>query len=236
MVITTSERARPSIEVDIWTDVVCPWCYIGKRRFERAGEIYDGPLEVRFRSFELNPERPRNLEQTLPEMLAAKYRVSLDQAMAMNQRVTDAAAGEGLDFRLDLARPANTFDAHRLIHLARAHELKGAQGLQSQMVERLKSAYFLEGKRIDDRSALLDLGAEVGLDRDEAAAVLESDRYESEVRADEESARQLDIHGVPFFVIDGRYGLSGAQDPELIARVLARAAAESQTSSVGGRE
>lgn len=224
MGINSSTEPTAPIEVDIWTDVVCPWCYIGKRRFERAAELYDGPIEVRYRSFELNPGRVGNGEQTLPEMLAAKYGVSLEQAKAMNQRVTDMAAGEGLEYRLDLAQPANTFDAHRIIHFAREH------GLQDPMVERLKSAYFVEGRQIDDHQTLVELATEIGLDAGEVSAVLDSGRYTDEVRADEETARQLDIHGVPFFVIDGRYGISGAQDSDLIARVLARASQERAAS------
>jgi predicted DsbA family dithiol-disulfide isomerase len=215
MGISSAHPTPAPIRVDIWTDVVCPWCYIGKRRFEKARALFDGTVEVRYRSFELD-SRPRSLDRTLPEMLAAKYGVSLDQAMAMNRRVTEVAASEGLDYHLELARPTNTFDAHRLIHHA------ASVGLQEPMVERLKAAYFSEGQPIDDPATLARLGGEVGLDATEVEAMLASGRFSDEVRADQALAAELDIHGVPFFVIDRRYGISGAQDPTLIARVLTR--------------
>jgi predicted DsbA family dithiol-disulfide isomerase len=170
---------------------------------------------VEFRSFELNPNAPAQQEGSLEEALARKYGVSLEQARAMNARVVDAAAGEGLHYRYDIAKRANTFDAHRLIHLA------GAQGLQAEMKERLMAAYFMEGRAIGDRDTLVDLAGEVGIDAERARATLDSDAYAEEVRADEREATELGITGVPFFVINRRYGVSGAQPPDVMLEALA---------------
>lgn len=204
------------MKVEIWSDVACPWCYIGKRRFEKALERFDhrADVQVEFRSFELNPNANAQEQGNLEEALARKYRVSLEQAHAMNGRVVDAAAGEGLQYRLDIARRGNTFDAHRLIHLA------AAEGLQGAMKERLLAAYFLEGRPIGDRDTLVELAAEVGIDRDRARAALDFGEFADEVRADEREATELGITGVPFFVINRRYGVSGAQPPELLLKAL----------------
>jgi predicted DsbA family dithiol-disulfide isomerase len=177
---------------------------------------------VEFRSFELNPDADRQSEVSSEESLARKYRISLEQARAMNQRVVDAAAGEGLEYRLDIARRGNTFDAHRLIHLA------AAEGMQSAMKERLMAGYFLEGSAIGDRDTLVRLAADVGLDPARARAVLESDEFTDEVRADEREAAELGISGVPFFVINRRYGVSGAQPPEIMLKALTAGWEDSQ--------
>jgi predicted DsbA family dithiol-disulfide isomerase len=207
------------LRVEIWSDVVCPWCYIGKRRFESAlsrFEHRDG-VEVLWRSFELNPHAARQEESNLAQRLARKYGMTLEQARAANARVTSAAAGEGLEYRLDLARPGNTFDAHRLIHLARE------RGLQSEAKERLLAAYFNEGRWIGDPETLVQLLVEVGVQPEEARAALDGDAYAAEVRADEREAAELGITGVPFFVLDRRYGVSGAQPPELMLQALHQA-------------
>ena len=205
------------MKVEIWSDVVCPWCFIGKRRFETALDRFEhrADVEVEFRSFELNPNAEFQPEGTLEEALARKYGVSLEQAHAMNARVVDAAAGEGLQYRFDIARRGNTFDAHRLIHLA------AADGLQAAMKERLMAAYFMEGRAIGDRDTLVELAAEVGVDPGRARAALDSDEYADDVRADEREAAELGITGVPFFVINRRYGVSGAQPPEVMLKALA---------------
>jgi predicted DsbA family dithiol-disulfide isomerase len=169
---------------------------------------------VEFRSFELNPNAPAQQEGNLEEALARKYGVSLEQARAMNARVVDAAAGEGLHYRYDLAKRGNTFDAHRLLHLAEA------LGLQPAMKERLMAAYFMEGRAIGDRDTLVELAGEVGVDVDRARATLDSDAYTDDVRADESEATELGITGVPFFVINRRYGVSGAQPPEVLLEAL----------------
>lgn len=205
------------MKVEIWSDVVCPWCYIGKRRFETALDRFDhrGEVEVEYRSFELNPNASNQADGTLEETLARKYGLSLEQARAMNARVVDAAAKEGLRYRFDIARRGNTFDAHRLIHLA------AADGLQAAMKERLMAAYFMEGRAIGDHDTLVELAAEVGIDAGRARSVLESDEFAADVRADEREAVELGITGVPFFVISRRYGVSGAQPPEVMLKALA---------------
>jgi predicted DsbA family dithiol-disulfide isomerase len=170
---------------------------------------------VEFRSFELNPNAPAQQEGNLEEALARKYGVSLEQARAMNARVLVAAAGEGLHYRYDIARRANTFDAHRLIHLA------ATLGLQPAMKERLMAAYFMEGRALGDRDTLVELAGEVGIDSERARVALDSDEYADDVRADEREAAELGITGVPFFVINRRYGVSGAQPPEAMLEALA---------------
>jgi predicted DsbA family dithiol-disulfide isomerase len=218
-----------ALKVEIWSDVVCPWCYIGKRRLESALERFDhrDEIEVEFRSFELDPFAQAGQDEGLDERLARKYGVDLEKARAMNARVTEAAAGEGLEYHLDIARPGNTFDVHRLIHLA------AAEGRQAAMKERAMAAYFTEGRQIGDRDTLVDLAAEVGIDRDRARRALESDEFAAEVRADEREATELGITGVPFFVLDRRYGVSGAQPPEVMLGALERAWTEAQPISGG---
>ena len=210
------------LRVEIWSDVVCPWCYIGKRRFERALEALPGrdDVEVTYRSFELNPGAMPEEETDLATRLARKYGVSLEEAKAMNQRVVDAAAGEGLEYRLDIARPGNTFDAHRALQLARE------EGHQAEVKERLMRAYFCEGRRIGDRGTVAELAGEVGLEADRVRDVLAGEEFGDAVRADEREAASLGITGVPFFVLNRRFGVSGAQPPEVLAAALHHAAVE----------
>jgi predicted DsbA family dithiol-disulfide isomerase len=212
------------MKVEVWSDVVCPWCYIGKRRIEGALEQFEhrDDVEVTYRAFELNPQAQPDEGIALAERLARKYGVPIEEARAMNARVTAVAADDGLDYHLDKARPGNTFDAHRLIHLAQA------EGCQGEMKERLMAAYFIEGRPIGTRDTLLELAAEVGLDPDRARAVLDGDEFTAEVRADEREAAELGISGVPFFVIDRRYGVSGAQPAQLLARALDQAWSEAR--------
>jgi predicted DsbA family dithiol-disulfide isomerase len=207
------------MKVEIWSDVACPWCYIGKRRFERALDhfAHRNQIEVIWRSYQLDPGAPRNPGKKVNEILASKYDVSLSQAAAMNDRVSAIAAQEGLEYHLEQARYSNTFDAHRLIHLAGTHHL------QQDMEERLFKAYFTEGTALGETEALVQLAAEVGIDADEARAVLAKDDYADEVRADEQRARRLGIRGVPFFAIDEQYGVSGAQPSEVLREVLEQA-------------
>jgi predicted DsbA family dithiol-disulfide isomerase len=215
------------MKVEIWSDVVCPWCYVGKRRFEKALAEFDGrdSVQVVYRSFELNPAAERDEGGDLAGRLARKYGVSMEEAQAMNQRVTDAAAGEGVEFRLDVARPGNTFDAHRLLHLA------ASEGRQAEMKERLVRAYFTEGRAIGDVEVLGELAVEVGLDRARAAEVLGGDEFSDAVRRDEREAAQLGISGVPFFVFDRRYGVSGAQLAEVFSGALEHASSEAEDTA-----
>jgi predicted DsbA family dithiol-disulfide isomerase len=210
------------LRVEIWSDIACPWCYIGKRRFEAALAEFEhsDEVEVTWRSFELDPSAPRERDGDRVEHLARKYGTTREQAQAMHEQMTGIAAGEGLDFRFDIARSGNTFDAHRLTHLAAAH------GLQDAMKERLFRAYLSEGEVIGDPAVLERLALEVGLPGDEVRDVLGGDRYATEVRDDQASAAALGITAVPFFVVDRAIAASGAQPPELLGELLDRAWAQ----------
>jgi len=207
------------VNVEIWSDIACPWCAVGKRRFEAAMEQFEhrDDVTVTFRSFELDPEAPPARAGSTAEHLAEKYGTSLEQALAMNERMTETAAGDGLEFRFDLARGGNTFDAHRLLHLAAAH------GRQHELKERLMRAYLGEGELMSDHAALTRLALEAGLPEDEVRDTLATDRYAAEVREDEATARGLGISAVPFFVIDRAFGAAGAQPPEVLGGLLQRA-------------
>ncbi len=228
----TGKRRKEPVKVEIWSDVACPWCYIGKRRLETALAQFPHreQVEVLWRSYQLDPQAPRTASSTLNEMLAQKYSVSLKQAAAMNDRVSSIAAQEGLEYHLEQVQYGNTFDAHRLIHLA------ATRSLQAEMQERLFRAYFIEGAALGEQETLIQLATDVGIDADEARAVLASDAYADDVRADIRRARTLGVRGVPFFAIDETYGVSGAQSAELLQEVLEHAWAEShplvQISSV----
>jgi predicted DsbA family dithiol-disulfide isomerase len=213
------------VRVDIWSDLVCPWCYVGKRRFENALMRFDNRDEVQIvhRSFQLNPAAPRDRTSNRREMLMQKYRLSPTQAAEMDARMTGTAAAEGLEFHLEGTVTGNTFDAHQLVHLGHAH------ALQDAVIERFYRAYFSEQRSLFAPESLADLAAEAGLDHDEAAATLRSNRYAESVDADIKIARQLGVTGVPFFVINDRYGISGAQAPEAFLDVLQRAAADHQS-------
>lgn len=204
------------MKVEIWSDVACPWCYIGKRRFESAFAQFPhrDEVEVVWRSYRLDPDAPKHSEKSVNEVLAGKYGVSRAQAAAMNERVSSIAAQEGLEYHLDSARYANTFDAHRLIHLAAAH------GMQQEAEERFFKAYFTEGKDLGDAETLVQLIGEIGVDGDEARAVLAGDTYADAVEADVQRAAEFGIQGVPFFALDEKYGISGAQPSELFGEVL----------------
>jgi predicted DsbA family dithiol-disulfide isomerase len=208
--------------IEVFSDVVCPWCYIGKRRLEQALAEFPHAegVEVLFRSFQLDPSTPKDSDQSLEEMLSTKYGTSRDEAREMNQRVSDIAAGVGLRYDLAAAHPANTFDAHRLLHFA------AANGRQAELKERLMRAYFTEGRRIGDHGVLAELAADVGLDQKAAAAMLAGDDYAEDVRADVALARDFGANGVPFFVFDRRYGVSGAQETDVFRQVLDQVWAE----------
>ena len=204
------------MKVEIYSDMVCPFCYIGKKRFESALENFSdknkGP--VTDRSFQLNPNTPDHVDVSLHESLAQKYNMSIDQAKEMNASVAAQAKEVGLEFNLDDAKPANTENAHRLSHYA------NEQGKMETFVNRTLRAYFTEGKDINDSAVLLDLAEDSGLDREEAQAVLDSDRYRNQVIADQQMASQIGAQGVPFFVFNEKYGVSGAQPQETFLQVL----------------
>jgi predicted DsbA family dithiol-disulfide isomerase len=206
------------MRVDIWSDVVCPWCYIGNARFSRALADLEhrDEIEVVYRSFELDPSIPGGQATPVLDMLAAKYGMSPAQARQAEARVAAMATAEGLDFTVDRA-VGNTFDAHRLVHLGREH------GVQGRLLQRLYRAYFGEGRSVFDQEALVGLAAEEGLDPDVARRVLKDGSYGDAVHADEDQAARLGISGVPFCVIDGKYGVSGAQPEETFAQALRNA-------------
>ena len=209
------------MQIEIWSDVICPWCYVGKRRFEMAlgNFAQKESVTVTWRSFELDPKSPRQYPVTLEEMLASKYNVSLQEAASMNARVSGLAQEVGLNYQLSKARPGNTFDAHRLLHFANSRHLG------DKATERIMQAYFSESLAIGDRASLAKLASEIGIDESEALALLESDAYSAEVRADEARAAKYGISGVPFFVIDEKIGISGAQPVETFAQALEQASA-----------
>lgn len=215
----------PSITVDVWSDVVCPWCFIGKRRFERGVELYrrqGGTLdvEVTYHSFLLAPDTPADFDGSVADFLARHKGMSAGQVQEMLDQVTQIAAAEGLRYDFEAAQHTTTLAAHELIHLAAAH------GRQDAMVERLFRAYFEQGRHIGRADELVGLAVEVGLDGQEARAALADRRFADSVEQDFAQARAYGISGVPFFVVDGRYGVSGAQGPEVFAQALAQVTTE----------
>jgi predicted DsbA family dithiol-disulfide isomerase len=214
-----------TMEVEIWSDVVCPWCYLGKKRFEQALASFEhrDKVQVTYRSFELDPGAAPGVTSPTVDLLAQKYGMSPAQAQEAQRQMEQRAAGDGLTFRMSGLRSGNTKDAHRLLQLAKA------SGRQDELMERLQRAYFTEQDSIFDHESLTRLAVEAGLDREDVADVLASDRYADHVDTDEAMARVLGATGVPLFVIDRRYGISGAQPPETIADVLERAWAEAGT-------
>jgi predicted DsbA family dithiol-disulfide isomerase len=207
------------MKVEIWSDIACPWCYVGKRRFESALRQFEHApeVEVVWRSFELDQNAPRTHAESQDELLAKKYGMPVEKARAMNERMAGEGAKEGLDMRFDRVRVGNTFDAHRLVHLA------AESGRAEAMKERLMRAYFTEGESVAEPDTLVRLGTEVGLDPERVRDVVAGDAFASDVRADEQRARTFGISGVPFFAIDERYGISGAQTPEVLVGALRRA-------------
>ena len=212
--------ASKILDVQIWSDIACPWCYVGKKRFEAALQAFPDrdSVKVTWRSFELDPLAPREPTSQVPyaRRLATKYGSSEAQAQAMINNMMSVAAKEGVQMDFVGIQPGNTFDAHRLLHFAHV------QGRQHELKEQLFRAYLCEGKSVAARDVLLEAARNVGLDEEQALSVLATDAYADAVRADETSARQYGISGVPFFGI-GRYGVSGAQASEGILSVLRKA-------------
>ncbi|WP_370442722.1 DsbA family oxidoreductase [Kineococcus halophytocola] len=222
--------------MEIWSDVVCPWCYIGKRRFESALRDFEhaDDVEVVWRSFELDPttetvhEKADGPGDAHLRRLSAKFGRPVEEVAPMVAHVDETAAAEGLEFHQDVSVPANTVKAHQLLHLA------AERGVQDAVKERLLRAHFTEGEPVGDEETLVRLVAQAGLDAEEARAVLTEDRYLAAVRADVAEARALGARGVPFFVVDRTYGISGAQPTEQFAQVLRRAWAESHPLTLVG--
>jgi predicted DsbA family dithiol-disulfide isomerase len=204
------------IKVDIWSDVQCPWCYIGKRKFEAGAEQFGGEVEVEYHSFELAPDTPVDFDGTPMDYLSQRKSISPEQAEQMLARVTGIAESVGLDYHYDDVHQTNTVKAHELIHYAKAH------GRQLDMKERLLKAYFVDGRHVGRIDDLADLAAEIGLDREDVVRALSENEFLADVKADVALATEYGIQGVPFFVIDGKYGVSGAQDAQTFANVLAQ--------------
>jgi predicted DsbA family dithiol-disulfide isomerase len=218
-----------AIKIDVWSDIACPWCYIGKRNLEKglaeASGDEDAPLvEVEFHSFELSPDTPVDFEGGEEDYLAQHKGISPAQAREMLDRVTGIAAGAGLGYRFDRLRHTNTVKAHELLHFAKEN------GLQAELAERLMAAYFVEGRHLGREDELVALAADVGLDAYAARRALQSGSHLPAVRADQAQASAYGINGVPFFVIDGKYGVSGAQPPEAFAQVVRQVWAEHRES------
>jgi predicted DsbA family dithiol-disulfide isomerase len=214
------------MQVEIWSDIVCPWCYLGKKRFERALESFPhrDEVEVVYRSFELDPSAPPGVTTATADHLASKYGMTPEQARGAQQEMEQRAAQDGLAFRMGNLRSGNTRDAHRLLQLARA------AGRQDELAERLHRAHFTEEASIFDHATLTELAVAAGLDRDEVARVLASDAYAADVEDDEATAAALGVSGVPFFVLDRRYAISGAQPAEVMTQALERAWADTQAA------
>jgi predicted DsbA family dithiol-disulfide isomerase len=225
----------PAVRIDIWSDVVCPWCYIGKRRLESALADFEqsADVEVVWHSYQLDPGAPSEPTESVAAHLGRKYGGGQAAGAQMIDRVEAVAAEEGLVYRLHQAQRANTMDAHRLLHLAL--EESGPRA-QDRLKEALLAAYFTEARNVADHDVLREVAAVTGLDPARADEVLASDAYAADVQADIDQAHAYGSGGVPFFVIDGRYAVSGAQPAEVFRQVLAQAMAEREPSlqMVGG--
>jgi predicted DsbA family dithiol-disulfide isomerase len=214
------------MQVEIWSDIVCPWCYLGKRQFENALGSFEhrDDVDVVYRSFELDPTAPTGITTPTVELLATKYGMTTEQAADAQRQMQQRAALQGLDFQLDGLHSGNTRDAHRLLHLARA------AGRQADLAERLHRAYFSEQLSVFDPSSLAELAVDAGLDPADVRRVLDGDEYDDAVTADESMAAELGVTGVPFFVIERRYAISGAQPEAAITQTLDAAWAAASVS------
>ncbi|MGD8192053.1 DsbA family oxidoreductase [Brevibacillus ginsengisoli] len=216
------------MKVEIWSDFACPFCYIGKRRFEAALEQFPHKeaIEVVYRSFELDPYAARDVDYDVHDMVSSKYGMTRQQALEMNQNIALQAKAVGLDFQFDTTILTNTFDAHRLAQYA------ATKGKAREMTELLLKGYFTDSKHLSDHETLTALAAEAGLDPNEAAGILNTEEYAENVRADEAQAAELGIRGVPFFVVDRKYAISGAQPVEAFLETLQKAWDEHQPLTI----
>ncbi|WP_042477036.1 DsbA family oxidoreductase [Bacillus ndiopicus] len=221
--------------IQVWSDYVCPFCYIGKKQLEKALEVsgYTEQIEVQYKSFLLDPTTPVDSEESIYGPLAAKYNMSIEQTKAMTQNVAERAKEVGLQYDFDRMKTANTIKAHRLAKWAEE------QGKGAEMNERLLQAHFLDGLAIGRADVLVALAEEVGLNGEQAKEMLAGDEYKEEMYSDIEIARQLGVRGVPFFVIDNKYGISGAQPQHLFEETVEKAAIEAglqrKLNMVGGK-
>ncbi|WP_104104793.1 DsbA family protein [Arthrobacter sp. 08Y14] len=214
------------MKIDIWSDIACPWCYIGKRRFEAALAAFPhrNEVEVTWRSYQLDPSLPAHYDGTEVQYLSERKGIDPEQLAGMLEQVTAQAAGEGLSYDFDSLVVANSFPAHRLIHLARA---EGGSEAADAVKEALLSAHFEKGQDIGSTEVLSGIGAAAGVDPDRVRSMLATDEYTDAVNADIAQARSLGVSGVPFFVLDEKYGISGAQPVELFTSALEQAWQES---------
>jgi predicted DsbA family dithiol-disulfide isomerase len=217
-----------TIKVDIWSDVQCPWCYIGKRKFEAGAALFDGDVEVEYHSFELAPDTPVDFAGSPIDYLSERKGIPVAQVTEMLARVTGIAESVGLHYDYDSVHQTNTVISHELLHYAKAH------GRQLDMKERLLKAYFVDGRHVGRIEDLADLAGEIGLDRADVVRALTAHEYLADVKADVAQANAYGIQGVPFFVIDGKYGISGAQDPEAFAGALRQAQADQNETAAAG--
>ena len=226
MTATHMNAVQDKMKVEIWSDVMCPFCYIGKRKFETALKAFteQDHVEIVWKSFQLSPHMKTDPTTDINHYLAAHKGISLAEAKRMNEHVTELAKRVGLVYDFDHSVVANSFNAHRFSHFAKLH------GKQNEAEEKLFSAYFTEGKNIDDYPTLIQLGEEIGLDINDLKASLENNKYAEEVAADIDEAQQLGARGVPFFVFNRKYAVSGAQDSSVFSGVLEKSFAEWRVS------
>lgn len=210
------------MKIEVWSDYVCPFCYIGKRRLEEAIEStgLGDKVEVVFKAFELDPNSPATSNETMQEVLAGKYNISIEEAKGMTDNVVTQAESVGLKYDFSTMKPANTFKAHRLAKLAEQ------EGLGAEIAEQLLQAYFIESKQIGLDEELIDLCEKVGISKERAEEVLNSEEFTEDVKADITEAGQIGVQGVPFFVINRKYAISGAQPAETFAEALQKVAEE----------
>lgn len=211
---TTTTTSQDPIKVDIWSDVQCPWCYIGKRKFEAGAALFDGNVEVEYHSYELSPDTPVDFDGTPVDYMSQRKGMPVAEVEQMLERVTGIAESVGLHYDYDSVHQTNTVISHELLHYAKAH------GRQLDMKERLLKAYFIDGRHVGRIEDLADLAAEIGLDRADVVRALTEHEFLADVKADVALANEYGIQGVPFFVIDAKYGVSGAQDPDTFTQVL----------------
>jgi len=216
--ITSNHDGGFYMKIEVWSDFVCPFCYIGKRRLEQVIDTlpFKNEIEVSFKSFELDPNVETDYSVSIEESLAKKYGTSLEQIRQMNENVINLAKSVGLNYNFDNMSPTNTFKAHRLAKFA---ETKGKLG---ELTERLLRAHFIESKRIDENEVLIELAKEVGLDQEEAKQVLENNWFAEDVRKDEREAQSIGVRGVPFFVLNRKYAISGAQGENVFKNALVK--------------
>ncbi len=213
-----------AIKVDIWSDVQCPWCYIGKRKFEAGAAEFGGTVMVEYHSFELAPDTPVDFDGSPVDYLSQRKGIPVEQVTQMLANVTGIAASVGLNYDYEHVHQTNTIKAHELLHFAKS------KGRQLDMKERLLKAYFVDGRHVGRIEDLADLAAEIGLDRADVVRALTEETFLADVKADVAQAIEYGIQGVPFFVIDGKYGVSGAQDAATFANVLEQARTEREVT------